>query len=150
MNGGDLVNALCFIGTEVNTLRSAVGFQIFILKVLPPHTPYHSVFAFIPVNGVFLVAFPVAGGETDAFSVLVKVVNLSGFRQPLSVFVHRSHCQQNMSVRIMTGRVGVVNGNVCNHSLGNKKLVAVFFDELHILVGWYLPWNDKMKSSGKL
>ena len=145
-----MVNALCFIGTEVNTLRSAVGFQIFILNILPAHTPDHSVFAFVPVHGVFLVAFPVAGGETDSLSVLVKVINLSCFRKPLSVFVHRSHCQQNMSVWIMTGRVGVVNGNVGNHPLGNKKLVAVFFDELHILFFGDFSRKWKMKSSSKL
>lgn len=125
VNRGNLVNALCFVGAQVHTLRAIVSFQILILKVLPAHTPDHSVLAFIPVNGIFLMAFPVAGGETDAFSVFVKVVNLSRFRQPLSVIVQGSYCQQKMGVRIVSGRVRVVDGKIHNHSLGHKKLVAV-------------------------
>jgi hypothetical protein len=35
------------------------------LKVLPAHIAIPFVFAFIPVHGVFFVAFPVAGREPE-------------------------------------------------------------------------------------
>jgi 1,2-phenylacetyl-CoA epoxidase PaaB subunit len=57
-----------------------------------------------------------------------------------------------MSVRIMTGRVWVVVETAISAiiPLETKKLVAVFFDELHILVFGNFSRKWKMKSSGKL
>ena len=76
----------------------------------------------VPVHRVFLVTFPVARREPDALTVLVKVINLSGFREPLAVFVHCPDGQQNVGVWVSISLV--VDGKIGNHALGNKLLLT--------------------------
>jgi len=76
----------------------------------------------VPVHGVFLVALPVPGGELNALAVFIKVVYLSGFREPLAVFVHCPECQQNVGVWVAISLV--VDGKVSDHPFGNKLLLT--------------------------
>ena len=68
----------------------------------------------VPVHRVFLVTLPVPGREPDALTVFVKVVDLSGFREPLAVFVHCPERQQNVGVWVSIALV--VDGKVGDHS----------------------------------
>jgi len=88
MHGRYLLDALPLKGAQVNTFWSASRFQIAVGDGLPTMPPDLGVLLVVPVHGVFLVAFPVARGEPDALAVFIKVINLSGFRKPLAVFVH--------------------------------------------------------------
>ena len=88
MDGRYLLDALPLKRAQVNTLRSASRFQIAVGDGLPAMPPDLGVLLVVPVHRVFLVALPVPGRELDALTVLVKVVHLSGFREPLAVFIH--------------------------------------------------------------
>ena len=110
------VQPLPLIGAEINTLRAADHFKVSVLHNLPAVSPFLSMILLVPVNGIFLVRFPVAGWEPDAFAVLVKVINLSGFGKPFSVFVHRPHGQHHMTMWIVSRWVGIVDGKVTAHS----------------------------------
>ena len=88
MDGRYLLDALPLKGAQVNTFWSASSFQIAVGDGLPAMPPDLGVLLVVPVHRVFLVALPVPGREPDALTVLVKVVYLSGFREPLAVFVH--------------------------------------------------------------
>ena len=83
-----LLDALPLKGAQVNTLRSACCLQIAVGDGFPAVPPDLGVLLVVPVHGVFLVALPVARGKLDALTVFIKVINLSGFRKPLAVFVH--------------------------------------------------------------
>ena len=111
-SGRNLLNSLTLKRAEVNTFRSASGFQIAVGDGLPAMPPDFGVLLVVPVHGVFLVALPVPGREPDALTVLVKVVYLAGFREPLAVFVHRSERQQNVGVGVSITLV--VDGKVSN------------------------------------
>ena len=63
--------------------------------------------------------------DLDAFAVLVKVVHLSGFREPPAVFIHCPERQQNVGVWVAISLV--VDGKVSNHPFGNKLLLTKFF-----------------------
>ena len=88
MDGRYLLDALPLKGAQINTFRSASSLQIAVGDGFPAMPPNLGVLLVVPVHGVFLVALPVAGGELDALTVLVKVVHLSGFWKPLAVFIH--------------------------------------------------------------
>ena len=132
MDGRYLLDALPLKGAQVNTLRSACSFQIAVGDGLPAMPPDLGVLLVVPVHRVFLVALPVAGGEPDALAVLVKVVNLSGFRKPPAVFIHCPERQQNVGVWVSISLV--VDGKVSNHAFGNKLLLTKIFEHGKILV----------------
>ena len=116
------------------------------LKLFCPKMTY----TYQSLNGVLLVAFPSAGGQLDALAVLVKVVNLAALGQPLSVFVSGSHGQHDMTMRIVPGRIWVMDCKITAHSLGHKMLLAVFLHHLRIHCGRDFSWQSKNESSGKL
>ena len=58
----------------------------------------------------------------NALAVFIKVVYLSGFREPLAVFVHCPECQQNVGVWVAISLV--VDGKVSDHPFGNKLLLT--------------------------
>lgn len=132
MDSWYLLDALPFKGAQVNTFRSASSFQIAVGDGLPAMPPDLGVLLVVPVHRVFLVTFPVAGRKLDALAVLVKVVDLSGFRKPLAVFVHRPERQQNVGVWVAISLV--VDSKIGDHALGNKLLVAKFFEHGKILL----------------
>ena len=102
----------------------------------------------VPVHGAFLMALPVAGGEPDALAVLVKVVDLSGFRKPLAVFVHCPERQQNVGVWVAISLV--VDGKVSNHPFGNKLLLTKFFYHGQIPLFRHLHRERQHDAPGKL
>ena len=99
---------------------------------------------------IFLVAFPSAGGQLDTLSILIKVINLAALGQPLSVFVNGSHGQHDMAMRIVSGRIWVMDCKVTAHSLGHEMLSAVFLHHLRIHFGRDFSRQGKNESSGKL
>ncbi len=46
-----------------------------------------------------------------------------GLVLPVTLFIKRAHCYHNVSMRIMTGRVRIVDRNIGAHSLGNKAVL---------------------------
>ena len=72
---------------------------------------------FVPINSIFLVAFPSAGRKFDTLAILVKVINLSGLWQLLSVFVNGSHGQHDMAMGIVSRRVGIMDCKIATHTL---------------------------------
>ena len=49
------------------------------------------------------------------------------------MFVHCPHSEQDMGVRIVSRRVGVMDGKVSNHAVGNKLLLAELPDKDSVL-----------------
>ena len=80
VDGRNLIQSLPFIGAHIHSLRTSGKLQILILNKLPAVSPFLGMVLLVPVNGILLVAFPVAGGQSDTLSVLVKVVNLAALR----------------------------------------------------------------------
>ena len=76
--------------------------------------PDFGVLSVVPINGILLVRLPVAGRKFYPLTVLIEVVNLAAFRQPLSVLAYRTHGQHDMRVRIAVSLV--VYGKVGAHS----------------------------------
>ena len=148
MDGRYLLDALPLKGAQVNTFRSASSFQIAVGDGLPAMPPDLGVLLVVPVHGAFLVAFPVAGREPDALAVLVKVVYLSGFREPLAVFVHCSERQQNVGVWVAISLV--VDGKIGYHAFGNELLIAKFFEHGKILLFRNFHWERQHDAAGKL
>ena len=132
MDGRYLLDALPLKGAQGNTFWSASSFQIAVGDGLPTMPPDLGVLLVVPVHGVFLVALPVPGGELNALAVFIKVVYLSGFREPPAVFIHRSERQQNVGVWVTISLV--VDGEVGYHAFGNELLIAKFFEHGKILV----------------
>ena len=148
MDGRYLLDALPLKGAQVNTFRSASSFQIAVGDSFPAMPPDLGVLLVVPVHCVFLVALPVAGGEPDALTVLVKVVDLSGFWKPFAVFIHCPERQQNVGVWVAISLV--VDGKIGNHALGNKLLVAKFFEHGKILFLRHLYRERQHDAPGKL
>ena len=76
--------------------------------------PDLGVLSVVPIDGILLVGLPISGRKPDALTVLIEVVNLSAFRQLLSVLAYRTHGQHDMSVRVSVSLV--VDGEVGTHS----------------------------------
>ena len=148
MNRWYLLDALPLKGAQVNTFRSASRFQIAVGDGLPAMPPDLGVLLVVPVHRVFLMALPVAGWELDALAVLVKVVNLAGFREPLAMFIHCPDSQQNVGVWVAVALV--VDGKVSNHAFGNELLIAKFFKHGKILVFWNFSRKRQHDAAGKL
>ena len=148
MHSRYLLDALPLKGAQVNTFRSASGFQIAVGDGFPAMPPDLGVLLVVPVHRVFLVTLPVPGWKPDAFAVLVKVVYLSGFREPLAMFVHCPNRQQNVGVWVPIALV--VDGEVSNHAFGNKLLVAKFFEHGKILVFRNFSRKCQHDTAGKL
>ena len=148
MDGRYLLDALPLKGAQVNTFRSASSFQIAVGDGLPAMPPDLGVLLVVPVHGAFLVAFPVAGREPDALAVLVKVVYLSGFREPLAVFIHCPERQQNVGVWVAISLV--VDGKIGYHAFGNELLIAKFFEHGKILLFRNFHWERQHDAAGKL
>ena len=117
MDSRDNIKPLSFIGTHIHTLRTSGKLQIFILDNFPSVSPFLGVVLLVPVNGIFLMAFPSAGGELDAFAVLVKVINLATLGKPLSIFINGSHGQHDVAMGIVSWWVGVMDCKITTHSL---------------------------------
>ena len=130
VDGRNLIQSLPFIRAHIHSLRTSGKFQIFILNKFPAVPPFLGVVLLVPVNGILLVAFPVAGGKSDTLSVFVKVVNLAALGQPLSVFINGSHGQHDMTMGIVSGRIWVMDCKITAHSLGHKMLSAIFLHHL--------------------
>ena len=148
MDGRYLLDALPLKGAQVNTFWSASSFQIAVGDGLPAMPPDLGVLLVVPVHRVFLVTFPVARREPDALAVLVKVVHLSGFREPLAVFIHCPERQQNVGVWVSISLV--VDGKVSNHPFGNKLLLTKFPNHSQILFFRHLHRERQHDAPGKL
>ena len=130
VDGRDNIKPLSFIGTHIHTLGTSGKLQIFILNDFPSVSPFLGVILFVPVNGIFLMAFPSAGRELDTLAVLVKVINLSALGHPLSVFINGSHGQHDVAMGIVSRRIWVMDCKITTHSFGHKMLIAVFLHHL--------------------
>ena len=97
---------------------------------------------------MILVTLPIPGWKLDALTVFVKVVHLSGFREPPAVFVHCPECQQNVGVWVSIALV--VDGKIGYHTFGNKLLVAKFFEHGKILFLRHLHRKRQHDAPGKL
>ena len=148
VDGGDFIKPLPFIGTKVKAFRAVIGFQIAVGDSRPALPPYLSVLLVIPVHGVLLVAFPVAGREPDTLAVLVKVINLPALGKPFPGFVHCPHGKKDVGVGISVPLV--MDGKVGNHAFGNKKLPAVVPDKVGVLFRGKFPRYGKHEPPGKL
>ena len=150
MDGRNLIQSLPFIRAHIHSLRTSGKFQILVLNKLPAVSPFLGMVLLVPVNGILLVAFPVAGWKSDTLSVFVKVVNLAALRQPLSVFINGSHGQHDMAMGIVSGRIWVMDCKVTAHSLGHKMLLAVFLHHLRTHFKRHFSWQSNHKSPCKL
>ena len=148
MDGRYLLDALPLKGAQVNTFWSASRFQIAVGGGLPAMPPDLGVLLVVPVHRVLLVAFPVTGRKSDALTVLVKVVNLSGFREPPAVFIHRSERQQNVGVWVTISLV--VDGKIGNHALGYELLLTKLFKHGKVLLFRNLHRKCQHDAPGKL
>ena len=150
MDGGKNIKPLPLIGAHIHSFGTSGKFQILVLNKLPAVSPFLGMVLLVPINGILLVAFPVAGGKSDTLSVLVKVINLAALGQPLSVFINGSHGQHDMAMGIVSGRIWVMDCKITAHSLGHEMLFAVFLHHLRIHSGRDFSWQGKNESSGKL
>ena len=140
VDGRNLIQSLPFIRAHIHSLRTSGKFQILVLNNFPAVSPFLGMVLLVPINGILLVAFPVAGGKSDTLSVLVKVINLAALGQPLSVFINGSHGQHDMAMGIVSGRIWVMDCKITAHSLGHKMLSAVFLHHLRIHFGRCFSW----------
>ena len=122
----DNINPLSGIRTHIHSFGTSGKLQIFILDNFPSVSPFLGVILFVPINSIFLMAFPSAGGKFDTLAVLVKVINLSALWHPLSIFINGSHSQHDVTMGIVSRWVGVMDCNITTHSFGDKVLLAVF------------------------
>ena len=150
VNGRDNIKSLSFIGTHIHTLRTSGKFQIFILDNFPSVSPFLGVVLLVPVNGIFLMAFPSAGGELDAFAVLVKVINLAALGKPLPIFINGSHRQHDVAMGIVSRWIGVMDCKITTHSLGHKIFSAVFLQHLRTHFKRHFSGQGNNKSPCKL
>ena len=150
MDGGDDVQPLFFIRTEIDTDWAVHHFQITVLHRFPAGAPLLPMILLVPVNSVLLMAFPVPGWKPDALAVLVKVINFSGFGKPFSMPVHCPHGQHHMTMGIVSRWLGVMDGKINNHAFANKKLIAVVLHHLRIQFLRYFSGQCQHKPSGKL
>ena len=150
MDSRDNIKSLSFIGTHIHTLGTSGKLQIFILNDFPSVSPFLGVILFVPVNGIFLMAFPSAGRELDTLAVLVKVINLSALGHPLSIFVNGSHCQHNVTMGIVSRRVGVMDCKITTHSFGHEILIAIFLHHLRTHFKWHFSRQGNNETPCKL
>ena len=148
MNCRSQVNALSLEGTEIDALRPVVPFQIIIRDDFPAVTPDLRFTLIVPIDGIFLVAFPVAGWKSDALTVFIKVINLFAFRKPFPLLIHSSHSQHDVRVGIAVAFV--VNSKVHAHPMGNKMLPAEVLQHGRILVSRDFTRERQNDAAGKL
>ena len=148
MDGRDNIKPLSFVRTEIYSFRAVVGFQIAVLDDLPFMPPDFAIFAVVPVNRIFLVAFPPAGRELDSFPVLIKFIDLAALGKPFPTLIHCPHGQHDMGVWVSVPFV--MDGKIHAHSFGNKLLAAEIPYKGGVLVGRYLSGNGKHPPPCKL
>ena len=114
MNCRDFVDPLTRIGSHIQTLGTVIRFEILVSGSLPFVSPDFGVLSVVPIDGILLVRFPAAGRKFYPLTVLIKIIDLAAFRQPLAVLTYCSHGQHDMRVRIAVSLV--VYGKVGAHS----------------------------------
>ena len=141
---------LSLIRTHINPFWTSGKLQIFVLNNFPAMPPFLGMILFVPVNGIFLMAFPSAGGELDAFAILVKVINLSALGKPLSVFVNSSHGQHDVTMGIVSRWIWVMDCKITAHTFGHKMLTTVFLQHLRTHFKWYFSGQGNNETPCKL
>ena len=69
---------------------------------------------------VSLCRLELGGGKAPFFTVSDTEIFLFCLVLPVALFIKGAHRQHNMGVRVMTGRMRIVDSNVSAHPLGNK------------------------------
>ena len=72
---------------------------------------------------VSLCHLELSGGKAPFLAVSDTEIFFLGFILPVALLIKRAHRQHDVGVRIMTGRVRIVDSNVSAHSLGNKAVL---------------------------
>ena len=75
------------------------------------------------IPSVSLCRLKLSGGKAPLLAVSDTEIFFLGLVLPVALLIKRAHRQHNVSVRIMTGRVRIMDSNICAHSLGNKVVL---------------------------
>ena len=89
------------------------------------------------------------GGKVPLLAVSDAEIFLFGLVLPCAVRIEGPHDQQDMGVRIVTGRVGIMNRRVRAHSLGDKRILNEIGQQLLPLIGRQLDGQCRYKLPGK-
>ena len=150
VHGRNCVKALPFIRFHTDTFRPSCTFKILILQVFPIMPPYLCVSASVPVNCRNLSDFVFPIWSSYPVSIFIENILLACFGSPVSFLVQGPHGQQNMEMRIVVGRLRVVNSQIYNHPLGGKFLFAVFPGKCNIVLHGKFNRKRDLQSPGKL
>ena len=112
-------------GSHIDPLGPACLFKSCVLLYFPVVSPYLAVFPIIPIHRIHADTFPLAVSAYDTVSVFIK--SISGFRFliPLSMFIHRAHGAENMSMRIRRVFIIKMHSDVGNHAFVNELRLTV-------------------------
>ena len=81
--------------------------------------------------GEYLLVPGYSSAENVPTAVSLKIVDLPALGEPLALFVHPPHGNEDMGVGVAVPLV--MDGKVGNHALGNEKLPAVVPDKVGVL-----------------
>ena len=84
------VPPLPFVGSKVEAFFAPRAFEIPITNLRPCAAPDFRFPTVVPIDRVFLMAFPFAGRKFDPLPIFVQIVNLTSLRKELSVFIERA------------------------------------------------------------
>ena len=118
MDGRNLINALAFIASAVNALRSPGSFQRPVCIDFPCFPPDLGLSVVVPVNCVLPVIFPAAFPVRDAFSLCVQIIDLAALGTPFAGFFQQVDCQHDVGVGISGSFV--MDGKISTHPNGHK------------------------------
>ena len=132
VNSGNLICSLTFIGAKIKSYIDSVFLVIPIDRSCPCRSPQFGILTAVPIDGILFAAFRLTAGKQYLLAILVQLVNLSCLGEPFTVFIHSSHGQHDVGVRISV--TFIVNGKIYAHALGDKLFHAVISDKGRILL----------------
>lgn len=150
VDGGDLVDALSFIGLHTDALRTVGCFEVTVLNILPGLSPLFGIVTVIPISSEDFSELPLAILTLDPVAVLIENILAVALWQPVSLFVQSSHGQHNVSVGIVIRRGRIVDRNIGNHALRYELLLNILADQFQVVLHRQLSGKSDVEFSGHL
>ena len=119
MHSRYLLDALPLKGAQVNTFRSASGFQIAVGNNFPAVPPDLGILLVVPVHCVFLMALPVAGSEPDAQDGKIKTIIVKDFSRFARDYIEAGDYMERIFPLLGVRFISVNDGYDSGMQIGN-------------------------------
>lgn len=113
----------------------------------------HLLFAYfilvLLLPSVGLCLLELGGGKAPFLAVFDTEIFFLGLVLPFSLFIQRAHCQQDVGMGIVSGRIWVMDGSIGAHSVCYKLLLDEILQELNLFLPAQFYGQRRHKFTGE-